>query len=315
MNTSKSAEIKVGIVSLAALVLFIVGIVLGKQVNVTADSHTISIRFPNSGGILVTSPIHVNGVRRGKVVSVENNKGSVLIKADINNIDDLKSDAVAKILMQEITGGKKIEIFPGQSESKFDKSKEMNGVTTSDVSDLVAFAGDLTDELTLIVRRIDTTIGGVNQIMGNKESIAHIKSTLKNADELSTNLNEFFGENRQDLQLAIANLSDMSTKLKNIVDRNDPKIDKLIDDIDLTLKNTNELISTTRTTINNADEFIADLRKISNDIKTGEGLVSKIIYDKQFAARLDSSVVNLDSLLYRINQHGINVNVRLGTRP
>jgi phospholipid/cholesterol/gamma-HCH transport system substrate-binding protein len=315
MNTSKSTEIKVGIVALVGIILLLAGIMLGKQLNVTADIQTIAIRFPNSGGILVTSPIHVNGVRRGRVVSVENNNGSVLITADIDKIDDFKADASAKILMQEITGGKKIEISPGTSDSKYDKSKEMLGHTTSDVSDLVAFAGDLTDDLAVLVRRIDTTIAGVNKVLGDDESINHIKNTLANADELSGNLNDFFNENQSDLSMTISNLTDMSSKLKSIVDRNDPKIDKLIDDIDLTLKNTNELIGTTKTTISKADEFIADLKQISSDIKTGKGLVSKIIYDEKFARRLDTTAARIDYLLKQLTQHGMNVNVRIGTRP
>jgi phospholipid/cholesterol/gamma-HCH transport system substrate-binding protein len=315
MNTSKSTEIKVGIVSIVAIVLLLVGIMLGKQLNVTTDSQTIFIRFPNSGGILVSSPIHINGVRRGKVISVDNDKGSVLIKADIDNIKDLKSDAIAKIMMQEITGGKKIEIFPGNEQAKFDKSKEMLGITTSDVSDLVAFAGDVTDDLAVLVRRLDTTVAGVNKVIGDDESIEHLKHTIANADELSTNLNNFVKDNQADLESAIRDLSDLSSKLKTIVDKNDPKIDKLVADIDATLKNTNELIGTTKTTITNADAFIADLKSISSEIKSGEGLVSKLIYDEEFSRKLDSTMVNLDSLLYKINQHGINVNVRLGTRP
>jgi hypothetical protein len=44
-------------------------------------------------------------------------------------------------------------------------------------------------------------------------------------------------------------------------------------------------------------------------------LVSKAIYDKEFASRLDSAITNLFNLVDQLKQYGINVNVRLGSNP
>jgi hypothetical protein len=40
-----------------------------------------------------------------------------------------------------------------------------------------------------------------------------------------------------------------------------------------------------------------------------------MLYDKQLGARLDSAINDLYDFLLVIKQNGVNVNLRLGTRP
>ena len=76
MATKRATEIKVGIVSVLAVILIIIGITLGRGVHVTVSQKTIKMRFPHSGSIKMTEPVLVNGVRRGMVESIKNdNRG------------------------------------------------------------------------------------------------------------------------------------------------------------------------------------------------------------------------------------------------
>ena len=108
MQYDKSKEIKVGIVTFVAILLFIVGMTLGRGYRISVDPTELNIRFPNSGGISPSAPVLINGVERGSVNSINPDNGSVLIKISLDDISDLNSDASARISMLEITVGKKI---------------------------------------------------------------------------------------------------------------------------------------------------------------------------------------------------------------
>ena len=77
MKSSKSQEIKVGIVTLVAIALFIIGIIIGNDYSISVDTIRIKMRFPTSGGIEQSSPVFVNGVKRGRVIEVKPNNGNV----------------------------------------------------------------------------------------------------------------------------------------------------------------------------------------------------------------------------------------------
>lgn len=109
MRNNRSREIQVGAVSLLAIILLILGFTYGKNLSISPKANLIKIRFPNSAGVQIAEPVVVNGVKRGLVRDVRNDAGSVLILVELNKMDDIRSDASAKITLLEITGGKKLK--------------------------------------------------------------------------------------------------------------------------------------------------------------------------------------------------------------
>lgn len=315
MTFQKKTEIKVGIVSMLALAILIIGITLGKGVNVSVNQQIVQFRFNNSGGITEGSPIVVNGVKRGTVNSVANSNGSVLVKGTMDNFSDIMSDAFAKITILEITGGKKIELDPGVSSQKFNLKNEIPGKATADIADLVAILGDVSNDAVSLVRNLDTLALGVNKMMNNGKLAEDVEIIAKNTAELTANLNVLLKDNYSVLQNTIKNLNSLVADIKNTYDRNEPNIDKLVAQLDTALSSANNLLSKMEKTIDNANLALIDVKDITAEVKSGSGLANRLIYDKQLASSLDSTMNALGILVNKINEHGINVNVRLGTRP
>ena len=314
MNNKRATEIKVGIVSLAAVIILIVGLVLGKGLALSS-TYPVKMRFPNSGGIQLTSPVLINGVKRGSVTEVVNDKGSVLITADMDNIGDIYNDATARITILEITGGKKIEIFPGSNGIKFNNNSEIIGETPADIADLVAIAGGMIDDLGGLIKRIDTVAYSVNTMLADGKINTQIRSILTNADALSSNLNSLLNSNMGDINASIKSIKSITSDLKASIGKNEPKVSKLVDELDGTMKQLNNLLGKTQNTVGNADALLADFKNISEQVKSGKGLAGKLIYDQKFANQLDSTVSSLTEFINLLKQYGVNVNVRLGTRP
>lgn len=313
MQDKRSAEIKVGIVSLVALVLLVAGIILGKGM-VLSKTIPIKIRFPNSGGIQATSPVLVNGVKRGTVGSVKNDNGSVLITVDLDNTDDIYSDVSARITILEVTGGKKIEIFPGKSGNKFNVDNEIIGETPADIADLVAVAGGMVNELTAMVKRLDTIAVSVNTILSDGEVNSKLRKVLNNSDQITEDLKMLINNNKGNLASSLKDAKDIVADLKVAVKNNEPKIAKLIDNLDEKVNGLGAFLKKTENGLNNVDAVLGDLKAISSEIKSGKGAANKLIFDKKFAEKIDSTINILNNFIKTVHKKGINANVRLGGR-
>jgi phospholipid/cholesterol/gamma-HCH transport system substrate-binding protein len=315
MENQRNKEIIVGLVSIVAIAIFFIGISLGKGFKVASDDKLLKIRFPNSGGLQVSEPVVVNGVKRGTVTSVKNISGEVLVAVMLDNYDDIKTDATAKITLLEITGGKKIEIDPGKSGSKFVLSKEMIGTTPPDLAKLVTLVGEVSGDAVSLVRRLDTIASSATDLLADGKVVEDIKITARNAAELTGDLNTFLNENSAKLENTIQNLNDLVRNLKTAVDKHEPTIGRILNDIEFTINDAQKLIVNIDSTVSGANNLVENVNKLTNDLRYGDGFVSKILYDKDLNNRLDSTFTNLADLLILIKNHGINVNVRLGSRP
>lgn len=315
MRQTKSLEIKVGIVSIIALALLIFGITLGKGLNISQSGQEIILEFPNSGGILESAPVVVNGVKRGAVTSVENTSSGVRITANLDKITDIHADATAKITMLEITGGKKIEIFPGSSHNMLNNNDVIHGTTAADISELVTLVGDISGDAVVMFRRLDTALAEVNILLNDEKFIGNLKQTAQNANDLTSNANTFFNDNKHQLQQSLDDISELTSELNDAIKTNRPDIDRIVQKLDTTISKTNKIIDKTDITLEDAQIIAQNLNEITNKINSGDGLASELINNKEFSNNIESTIKLLKEYLEKIEEHGINVNARLGSRP
>lgn len=314
MQNSRSNEIKVGVVTLLAIAIAVFGIGYVKNSALTSSGDKVQFLFERTAGINNSAPIFVNGVERGKVSEVENFDGKVKVSGYLDSKDDLKADATASIMILEITGGKKIDINPGKSDQSF-SGEYIPGVSVSDLSELVSIVNDVSGDAINLIRRLDTISASVNRIIRDTSFIYDVKETASNARELSANANTFIKNNSNKLNKIIDDLSEISDRLNRTLEKNEPKISQIIDDIDETINNANQLINSANSSAESINNLVADIDQLINDIKTEKSIINKIIYDKEFAAKLDSAFTDLGSFVKLIEEHGVNVNLRIGTRP
>lgn len=315
MENQRNKEIIVGIVSFLAIALLFIGIILGKGMKVSTNDKLLKIRFPNSGGIQVSEPVVVNGVKRGSVIGVKNDNSSVLVTIELDNYNDIKIDAQAKITILEITGGKKIEIFPGIEKEKFSLKNEMIGITPPDIAELVSLVGEVSGDAITLVKRLDTIAAAGTELFADGKFVQDLKYSANNASELATNVNLFFNDNKQKLNQTLNNLDILTKNLKNAIDKHEPSIGRILNDVEFALKDARVLLTNADSTIVDANKLVSNLNMITNEIKDGNGFVNKLIYDKDLNQKLDSAFINLNDLIFMIKNYGVNVNVRLGSRP
>ena len=315
MINNKSAEIKVGIVTLSAIIIFIVGLSFARGCNVSVSQKTLKFRFNNSGGLQVSNPVVVNGVRRGTVTSVLNDKGSVLVEATIDDASDIMSDASAKISILEITGGKKIELNPGKFKHNFDISKEIIGINGFDLSDLVMTVGDMSADAVKLLHRIDTLSEKINLLFNKNNLIEKINNIVVNADIIMSDAKNMIKENEDNINVTLKNVKSITNDLKKDYSQYEPRLDTLMTNLESSLKSVKMLLVKADTSLTGVNILLADAKGLTSDIRNGQGLISKLIYDKTLSMKVDSTLKNVEDFLNMIKQYGVNVNLRLGTRP
>jgi phospholipid/cholesterol/gamma-HCH transport system substrate-binding protein len=300
MEVTRSTEIKVGIVSLLAILLLVGGIMIGRGVNLSVNKQVINVALPTSGGLDNGSPVVVNGVKRGMVVDVRNDGNGVVAAVEIDRIDDLHADATARVTILEITGGKKVEIFPGSS-GRFDASQPMKGIVAPDITDLVIGIGDVSGDAKSLIRRLDTVLASLTAMLADSTVVRDVRTLASNGAELVTDMKSFFRENRASLDETVASLRSLSAEVRTAVKNNEPKLTQLLERAD--------------GAIIKADTLLLAATDVLTAIRDNDGTVHRLIYDSTFVTRLDTTMRSLDAFVRMVRKHGVNVNIGVGHRP
>jgi phospholipid/cholesterol/gamma-HCH transport system substrate-binding protein len=315
MMTDRKKEIRVGIVALLSLIVLIAGITIGKGLIVGVSQNTLSFTFPSSGGIEIGAPIFINGVKRGSVISTENINGGVAIAGSIDEISDLHPDAQAKISMLEITGGKKIDITPGIASGNLDISKPIAGTISADATELISLVGDLGADASVTVKRLDSVLAQANSLLSDGIVVKQLRNTIKNADELMITLNALMGDNKENMRNLIKDLGALAKDAKSAVNNNEPKLRSILTKLDSLAGSGQRLMAKTDTALAGVTDLTVETKDMMKDIKTNGSFINKLLYDKTTSKSIDTTLQRVNDLLLKIHEHGLNANIRLGTRP
>lgn len=312
MDVTRSTEIRVGIVSILSIALLIGGIMLGKGISFNPSNKQIKIRSVSSGGAEPGSPVVINGVKRGQVTSVVNENGTVLISAELDDVSDLHGDASACITILEITGGKKIEVTPGSSAEAFNISKEIPGTVSADIGGIVATLGDVSGNAVSIVKRLDSLTGTLTDMTRDGQLAADVKTISSEGALFVKDLRSWFSANKDPLGQSIRDLRAIASQLRTSIDRNEPKVSRLIDRLDATLTSIDGTIGRADKALVNADSLVRRIDSVLIEVKLNKGLLNNMIYDEKFAERFDSTLYWIRAILQDARNKGVNVNVGLG---
>lgn len=315
MKLHFSTEFKVGLLITISIILLIIGIIAGQSYRVESGKKDVNFIFPNSGGIKISEPVVINGVAHGNVKSIQNYKDSVWIIASIDKDIDIRSNASARITILELTGGKKIELYPGTSDEKYNPENFISGSTPPDLQELIATLGTASGNLTQILGNLDNTLASVNRLLSNDTLISNFQNIIENTDATISRLNLLISNNYSSLDETIEDLHSISNNLDNLIKNNQSQVNSISRNLDTMLSDAKPVIEKVNQLFDSLNIVITNLQAISNELKSGDGLASRLIYDKNLSTKLDSTLIQLDTLLNQIIRYGINTNIRIGTRP
>ncbi|MCR4417940.1 MAG: MlaD family protein [Ignavibacteria bacterium] len=301
MKENRKTNIKVGITVLIGIFIFLFILGWAKRITIAGDYNVLKMRFNSVSGLELGDHITINGVKMGKVHNIIIEGNSVIVEGYIPKNVILKQDAKATVEMMDLMGGKKIEIKPGESNVPFDFNNILEGKLSTDIPGALAMVGNVEQDLKLIILDTKILLEKINDHLSDENTMNSLKTSVKNLEEITTNLNNFLVKNNSKIEKTIENISNLTEKSDRFLSEN---ADTLIE----TFKETRELIA-------NLNNVVNSLEVIMKQTQSRENNIGKILYDEELYDKLKQSIIKLDTisnlLLEQLEAKGIKVDAKI----
>ena len=301
MKENRKTNIKVGVTVIFALFIFLLILGWAKRITIAGDYNVLKMKFDSVSGLELGDHITINGVKMGKVHDIKIEGNSVIVEGYIPKNVIIKKDARATVEMLDLMGGKKIELKPGESDEIFDFNDILEGRLSTDIPGALAMVGNVEQDLKSIILDTRDLLEQINKHLSDENTINSLKNSLRNLEEITTNLNEFLIKNNSKLEKTIDNISNLTDKSEKFLTQN----------ADTLIATFNE----TRVLISNLNKVVNSLDLILSQTQSKENNFGKILYDEELYEKLKQSIIKLDIisnlLLEQLEAKGIKVDAKI----
>lgn len=282
MKDQRKTELKVGIAVIIGIFLFIWILTWAKSFSLSANDKIVNVSFKNVSGLEIGDEVTINGVKKGFVDDLKVQNDDVIVKLSIENDVKIKEDAMFRIAMLDLMGGKKVEIYPGVSPQLIDYSKIQTGSFTADIASVMSMVGGAQEDINSSIKDVKITLNALNNYLTDKQLNQNIKSSVDNLSEASRKLNLMMDENRENLKKLIGNSVELSEEAKVFLSKNKDELGNSFKEMKILLEKTNSLVT-------KANDF-------ADEIKNKKNNVGKLLYDDELYTSLTKSITQLNEL-------------------
>lgn len=297
MKEQQRNEIKVGLTVLVGILILFTGFFVFKDWSVGRSEYPIRISFPVSAGLEVGDQVSVNGVRAGKVASVELNNGGVEVVAMMRSDMTVYENGRPVIQMLELMGGKKIEIRQEGTGVPADAGTVLEGRVDPDIAGALGLLGDMQGNVRDIATQADSLLRGVNAIVGDREFTRALKQTVGNLHALTDDLRGYMSRNS-------GNIDRLTVTMVRLTGRVDTMLAELQPAVSGSLEKSDRVLD-------GADSLITEVRGLVGEIRDSRGLLHHALHDTALVGRLDRMLVRLDTLTSILIEGEFTTNIDL----
>lgn len=284
--SDRTVELRVGIVSLIAIAIVIIGVFWAKEYRLSRNGHTIKVRLNDAGGLRPGDLVSVDGVEQGRVTQVELAEKNVIAVLSLKKPVTLREDFVISIENAGLMGQKQVSIKRGKGRVISKPPNIIEGRSLPDVT-------DLTTSLVRTLTKVEELVSSLNSIFVGENIGERLRKSLTNLDQLTASLNKTVEDNKRGLAGAVSNFSSSSAELKTMVKENRDKVNATVDGF---YGSTAKL----RTVLSQMEEISAILRDLANKANEKDGSLSKLLNDKALFENLKKTNADLNELILDI---------------
>ncbi|MDY8138456.1 MlaD family protein [Aquimarina sp. 2201CG5-10] len=277
-------EVKTGILALCAIALLIFGYSFLKGKNLLENDRTLYAVYDNVEGLIPSSPVTINGLVVGQVVSIDfaDTQGNLIVEFTVNSDFSFSRNSQAKVYGGGLIGGKSLAIIPVYEKGLEAKDKDtLPGRIEAGLLELV------NDRLTPLQEKLEAAITDADTLfksivsVDNRRNLNSIFSdlsiTIKEFKTTSKRINSLLANNEEKLGRTFTNLDKMSNNLSKVSDS-------------LSQVNIGKISKELETVLSNFD-------RISKDLNNGKGTAGKLLKDDKLYDNLEKTSKQLELLL------------------
>lgn len=289
-------EFKTGIVAVTVIALFIWGYNFMKGLNLfDGPIKTYYTEYSNVQGLNTASVVTINGVDVGKVLSINFNKnpdkkGQLIVEFSVENDFEFSKNSIAKIYSASLMGGKSLAIIPSYEGEIAKPGDVLKGEIESDIFSSVA------DKLNPLQAKVENVIVSADSLMVGLTEILDVK----NRENIKQSISR--------LNATLLNLQNFSGSLDTLVDANQAKLSRTLDNAELMTGNlakfSDSLVNANIAgTVRDLDATLLSLQTMLENIQAGEGTVGKLMTDDEMYINLTNASKELEELLREVKLH------------
>lgn len=289
-----SKEFKVGLIAIVAGVILYIGFNFLKGIDFFSSVKKYYALYDNVDGLIVSNPVIVNGYSVGRVSRIailQDKQYKILVEMDVDETLLLGDSTTATLANSDFLGSKAIILDINEITVPLDDGDTLISVVDKGLSELLASAQPITDNLSITIRRINEILLG---LQGSGEKI---NTTLDELNGTLGGVNRLIAQNEASITLAIEEFSQTMLEVKARIASLDPIINKSGETLDKI--NALEL----EQTLKEVSALLATMNQTVESINNGEGTVGKIMTDDELYNNLNQAILDLDSLLVHFNQY------------
>lgn len=294
-----SNETKVGVLTITALTLLILGFNFLKGKDILKKRKKIYASFNDLGSLSKSNEVKINGYVIGSVYALEvKDKNMSGIVATINLTEDVNIPRDSKALISSpLVGASYIVIEKGTDTVYLQPGDTLK--TRVDVGIL----DDVKAQLTPTLTKVRTTLDSLNTIFGsingliNSDAKTNLQQTLANLNRASSALNGLLDNQTGPLARTLNNASSITESLKGNTE-----------DITATIGNakkaTEKLAALEiQPTIDSLNAMISQLKGVAAKINSKDGTVGALLNDKTLYNKLNDVILSAELLMDDLRIH------------
>ncbi len=283
-------EIKIGILAAVCIFLLFFGLNFLKGVNIFSPTNSYHGTFVNLHNLEEQAAVYIRGHKVGQVDNIHydfTRDSAFTVDISINRDIVLPQGTQMALVSDGLLSGMAIELqLPEQSTITNDQLPIAKGsfIPTIYVPGLMeSVQGELIAHVDAAIQSVDSLVADLQlQVQGD-----HLKNTLSNVDRVTSDL------------------TGVSADLKRVVNTRVPTI---VNNADKAFANLNEITSDLQkadlaATVARVDTAVDGINTFIADVRSQEGTLGQLIYNKSLYDHIDATVVSADSLLVDLKAH------------
>ena len=180
MRTRRGSDFIVGLVTIIALIVLVIGVLWLKGEGFSSSQQTYSVLFPQVGGLQVGDPVAVNGLRVGSVSDITLSKDLVLVKLGLQKKQEITSASKVVVVESGLLGEKKVEIFYVSGGTPIDPKSPhpIQGEYRGGIAEAAASLGAMAKQVSVLLDTLQESINELASKMQGDNSIVSFLDTL-----------------------------------------------------------------------------------------------------------------------------------------
>jgi phospholipid/cholesterol/gamma-HCH transport system substrate-binding protein len=294
-----SNETKVGILTITALTLLIIGFNYLKGKDIFKKTKKIYAVFSDLGSLEKSNEVRINGLAIGNVYDreeLDKDVSAVVITISLTRDVNIPVNSIAYI-GSSLVGASFIVIEKGDAKTYMKSGDTLHTrIETGILGDVKAQLNPTLSKVRDVLDSLKNTLSGANKIFSN-ENKANLSQTMSNLNKASSSLTSLLDNQTGSLAKTLNNAQELTENLKSNTD-----------DIKTTIGNAKKVSEKLaalelQPTIDSLNSMITQLKATASKISSKEGSLGALINDKTLYNKLNDAILSAEILMDDLRTH------------